>query len=108
MSSAGQLPRSRNFWYGTTVTRSADLDRIVYLPRKQHNQFISIEPVMEAIDIEDLTFMDWIIVGAETAAGEARRAEAGWIEAIVQTARAPEIPVMMKHSKEMEEIWGRN
>ena len=107
MSSTGQLPRSENFWYGTTVTRSADLDRIVYLPRKQHNQFISIEPVMEAIDIEDLTFMDWIIVGAETGSRRGKvKPKRKWIEEILKMARAAGIPILMKHSKEMEEIWG--
>jgi protein gp37 len=107
MSSTLQLPRSRNFWYGTTVTRNADLDRIVYLPRNQHNQFISIEPILEAIDISDIGFLDWIIIGAETSNRRGKvKPNREWIEAIVQTARAADIPLFMKHSKELEEVWG--
>jgi protein gp37 len=107
MSSIGLLPRSRNFWYGTTVTRSADLDQIVFLPRKQHNQFINIEPLLEEIDISDIDFMDWIIIGAET--GNRRdkvKPKREWIETIVTTARTAEIPVFMNSSKELEKVWG--
>lgn len=107
MSSMSRLPRSSNFWYGTTVTGNADLDRIVYLPRKQYNQFICIEPLLEAIDIRDIGFMDWIIIGAETSNRRGKvKLNREWIEAIVQTARAADIPLFMKNSKELEEVWG--
>ena len=109
MSSTGQLPRSGNFWYGTPVTRQSDLDRIVFLPRKRHNQFINIEPVLEAIDIGNIDFMDWIIIGAETGNRRGKvKPKQEWIEAIVNTARATGIPVMMKHSKELAEVWGED
>ena len=109
MGSIGLLPLSRNFWYGTTVTRSADLDQIVFLPRKQHNQFINIEPLLEEIDISDIDFMDWIIIGAET--GNRRdkvKPKREWIETIVTAARTAEIPVFMNSSKELEKVWGRD
>ena len=109
MGSIGLLPLSRNFWYGTTVTRSADLDQIVFLPRKQHNQFINIEPLLEEIDISDIDFMDWIIIGAET--GNSRdkvKPKREWIGTIVTAARSAEIPVFMNSSKELEKVWGRD
>ncbi|NLK53142.1 MAG: DUF5131 family protein [Syntrophomonadaceae bacterium] len=107
MSSTLQLPRSRNFWYGTTVTRCSDLDRIVYLPRKQHNQFINIEPLLEEIDISEIDFMDWIIIGAETGNRRGKvKPKREWIESIVRTARASGIPIFMNHSEELEEAWG--
>lgn len=109
MSSMSQLPRSRNFWYGTTVTRNADLDRIALLPRKQHNQFINIEPLLEEIDINGMDFMDWIIVGAETGSRRGKiTPKREWIETIVRAARAAEIPIFMNSSKELEEIWGED
>ena len=107
MSSTLQLSCSRSFWYGTTVTRNADLDRIVFLPRKQHNQFINIEPLLEEIDISDIDFMDWIIIGVETGNRRGKvKPKREWIESIVRTARAADIPLFMKHSKELEEVWG--
>lgn len=107
MSSTGQLPHSENFWYGTTVTRQSDLDRVVFLPRKRHNQFINVEPVLEAIDIREIDFMDWIIIGAETGNRRGKvKPEREWIEAIVNAARAAGIPVFMKSSKELAEVWG--
>ena len=44
--------------------RALTYDQIVSIPRKQHNQFINIEPLLEEIDISDIDFMDWIIIGA--------------------------------------------
>ena len=108
MSSAGQLPTG-GFWYGTTITRQSDLDQIEFLPRKRHNQFINLEPVLEAIDISEMDFMDWIIVGAETGNRRGKvKPEREWIEAIVQTARADGIPVFMKRSVELVEVWGED
>jgi hypothetical protein len=103
------FPRSENFWYGTTVTRQSDLDRIVFLPRKRHNQFINIELVLEEIDISDIDFMDWIIIGAETGNMQDKvKPKREWIEAIVNTGRAAGTPVFMKHSKELVEVWGED
>ncbi len=109
MSSLSRLPTFENFWYGTTITRTADLERIVFLPRRQHRQFISIEPLLGGIDISDIDFMDWIIIGAETGSRRKKvipRQE--WIKAIVREAKAIGISVFMKHSKELEGIWGRD
>lgn len=109
MSSMLRLPCSGNFWYGTTITRNSDLDRIVFLPRTQHNQFISIEPLLEEIDISEIDFMDWIIIGAETSNRRAKvKPKREWIEAIVQVARAAEIPIFMNYSKELEEVWDKD
>ena len=109
MSSTGQLPHSKNFWYGTTVTQQSDLERMVFLPRKRYNQFLNIEPVLEAIDINDIDFMDWIIIGAETGnRWDKVKPERKWVEAIVSTARAAGIPVFMKGSKELAEVWGED
>ncbi len=107
MSSVSRLPASENFWYGTTITRAADLERLVFLPRRLHRQFVSIEPLLEEMDISDIDFMDWIIIGAET--GNRRKKvvpKKEWIKAIVKAAKDSEIPVFMKHSRELEGIWG--
>lgn len=106
------LPRSGNFWYGTTITRNVDLNRIGYLPLEA-NRFISTESILEPIDLGSrplqsaIPFVDWIIVGAETGNRRGKvKPERRWIEAISETARSAGIPVLMKHSKELEEIWG--
>jgi protein gp37 len=106
MSSLSRLPTSENFWYGTTITRTIDLERIVFLPRKQHRQFISIEPFLEEIDISDITFVDWIIIGAETGNRKGKvRPKKEWIKTIVREAKATRIPIFMKHSEELKEAW---
>jgi protein gp37 len=109
MGSILRLPRSGNFWYGTTITRTADLNRRAFLPKKEYNQFISIEPLLEEIDISDVDFMDWIIIGAETGNRRGKvKPKREWVETIIQTAEAAGIPVFMKHSKELEEAWDRD
>ena len=101
------LPHLENFWYGATITRSVELDRMRYFPQGV-NRFISIEPILEPIDFDSRPPVDWIIVGAETGnRREKVKPEKRWIESIIKTARSAGIPVLMKHSKELEKIWGK-
>lgn len=39
-------------WFGTTITRQCELDRIRHLPYGNAHTFLSIEPILERIDLE--------------------------------------------------------
>lgn len=41
-----------NMWFGTTVTRQQDLNRIRNLPYGNAHTFLSIEPILERIDLD--------------------------------------------------------
>ena len=41
-----------NMWFGTTITRQCELDRIRNLPYGNAHTFLSIEPILERIDLD--------------------------------------------------------
>ena len=70
--------------------------------------FVSIEPILEDLDIIDsplINYVDWVIVGAETGRRKNKVVpERKWIEHIVNKCRESNIPVFMKSS--LADIWG--
>lgn len=91
-----------NMWFGTTVTRRIEIDRVNYL-QAECKRFVSIEPLLEDIQPEQnyLLFkhVDWIILGAETGKRKDKTIpEFEWIKKIVLEADGNGIPVFMKES----------
>lgn len=41
-----------NMWFGTTITRQYELNRMLKLPYSNAHTFLSVEPILERIDIE--------------------------------------------------------
>ena len=70
------LPAGNNFWYGTTITKNAEVKRIEQLPFRR-NKFLSIEPLLENIIFapEDFWGIGWIILGAETGHRKLKRSD---------------------------------
>ena len=94
------LPRDDNFWYGVTVTKTADFDRIP-IQAAGYNQFLSIEPLLGRVDMNKMRGVRWVIVGAET--GNYRPAnkvtpEREWVDEITEYARKHNLPVFYKDS----------
>lgn len=91
----------RNLWYGTTITRRAELKRIGHLP-SQAWTFVSIEPILEDLHLDsclELGEVNWIIIGAETGRNRQKVVPClGWIGDIVSAADAADVPVFMKES----------
>lgn len=97
-----ELPVAFNFWYGTSVTNTEDLDRIMDLPADAHN-FASFEPLLEDLDKKELrdkiSYLDWVIIGAETGKRKEKVVpDFEWIKKIVLEADNHGIPVFMKDS----------
>lgn len=90
-----------NMWYGTSITKEKDIERISYLPDLE-NIFVSIEPLHEDIYPENhrlIDRLDWIIIGAETGQSKDKVIpKAEWINKIVVKADSKKIPVFMKDS----------
>lgn len=99
------LPREKNFWYGTTVTKQAELYRVDHLPKEAH-RFVSIEPITEAIG-SGWDTVDWLIVGAETGNQKTKTApDPEWLNPMIEWAGICNIPVLMKDSAELRAVWG--
>lgn len=91
-----------NMWFGTTVTREAEIGRVIHLPM-ECKRFVSIEPLLEDIRPEEhqqfFKHVDWVIVGAETGRNKNKIVpQREWIMRIVLVADAAGIPVFMKNS----------
>lgn len=90
-----------NMWFGTSITKEEDIERISYLPELE-NLFVSIEPLHEDIFPEHhrlINRLDWIIIGAETGRRKDKVIpKIEWIKKIVAKADSEGIPVFMKDS----------
>lgn len=95
------LPREKNFWYGATVTRTADFERWpLWL---WHNEFLSVEPLLGRVELHKAHIISprWVIVGAET--GNYRPVnkvtpERAWVDEIAAFCEKRGIPVFYKDS----------
>jgi len=99
-----KLPWMDNFWFGTSVTKQEE--PFSWFEEKKFHWFVSMEPLLERIEIADTNHMpEWIIIGAETGNRKSKvtpRRE--WIESIVKVCRERNVPVFMKSS--LATIWG--
>lgn len=73
-----------------------------------HNTFISIEPLLEELCVEQHNILfqqvDWFIIGAETGNRKNKDVpEREWIEEILQECKKNNKPAFMKES--LRDIW---
>lgn len=92
----------KNLWYGTSITRESEMDRINYLP-EHCRTYVSLEPLLEDLKLEKsgelLQDVDWIIMGAETGRRKGKIVPAWeWIGKVLFDADNLGIPVFMKDS----------
>ncbi len=96
------VPAAGNMWYGTSITKTADIGRVNKLPALCHT-FLSIEPLLDDLGADSRNFLpervDWVIIGAETGnRSDKVIPEKKWITDIVCCCRNIKIPVFMKDS----------
>ena len=87
-----------NCWLGVTAVRNTPINSIKYITPNQI-RFLSIEPILEKIDIENIDDFepDWIIVGAETGNRKGKvipRKE--WVEVIIDFCNRTGVPIYIK------------
>jgi len=106
--SGGCLPKGDKFWYGQSDDGSGELTAL-----KEYgiNTFLSIEPILQSYQLNlncltsDMFGFGWVIIGAETGRRKNKVVpKRGWIEEIVDTCTANNIPIFMKNS--LTGIWG--
>ena len=99
------VPEEAFLWYGTTVTKEAELAFLLQLPE---NSFVSIEPLLGDLHAKDheeeFSRVRWVIIGAETGNRKNKVIpEEKWIWDIVDVCKKNKIPVFMKSS--LSGIW---
>ena len=87
---------SENIWMGVTVEASDYKYRIDYLRKTgAFVKFLSIEPLLEDLDILDLTGIDWVIVGGESGPGS-RPMKPEWVRNIKKQCQKQKVPFFFK------------
>jgi protein gp37 len=104
--SGAQIHYPRNVWIGVTAENQAEWKRRVplLLMTRIETRFVSMEPMLEPIDILDLgedyddkalDFLDWIIIGGESGPN-ARVFDLEWARRVMAQAQGASIKVFMK------------
>ena len=90
---------AQNCWYGVTMTRNKPIERVGCIPIKRGIKFLSIEPLLEKIDIKNIDDFkpDWVIIGAETGNRKGKVIpNLDWVLEIVRYCEHHKIPVYIK------------
>jgi protein gp37 len=96
-----RLPRDlvdlRNVWLGVSVEdKRHGLPRIADLMHTPAAvRFLSVEPLLEAVGVLDLSAIDWVIVGGESGPG-ARPMKEEWVREVRDQCAAAEVPFFFK------------
>ncbi len=93
-----QIEVPANLWFGVTAENQqmADQRIPVLIDTPVANRFISIEPMLEAVDISCyIKNIDWVIVGGETGV-KARDMEPRWAIEIKDLCRGNHVPFFFK------------
>ena len=85
-----------NVWMGVTVENADCAFRIDYLRNVPATaRFLSIEPLLSAVEDMNLDHIDWVIVGGESGPG-ARPIEEKWVRGILRQCRDANVPFFFK------------
>jgi len=89
----------RNCWFGVTMTKNRIIGKKFCVPTRTGLKFLSIEPLLEKIDIKYIEDFepDWIIIGAETGNRKGKVIPNGsWIFNILDYCKNHKIPIYIK------------
>ncbi len=85
-----------NVWMGVTVENAECTPRIDHLREiPSAVRFLSMEPLLTAVNELNLSNIDWVIVGGESGPG-ARPIEQEWVDDIHRQCRTAEVPFFFK------------
>lgn len=88
--------RGINTWFGVTVENQETASRIATLRKTPvFTRFLSVEPLLEPVNLGRLRGIHWVVVGGESGPG-ARPCKIEWIRDIVRQCQAAQIPVFVK------------
>lgn len=88
---------SPHIWWGVSVEDVRHgKPRIEHIRRTPARvKFLSIEPLLEDLDVVDLTGIDWVIVGGESGPG-ARPMRSEWVNNLLRDCRRQGVPFFFK------------
>jgi protein gp37 len=91
-----QLRWAPNIWMGVSVEDSDRTYRIEHLRQSGAAlKFLSLEPLLSAIDGVDLRGIDWVVLGGESGPGS-RAMEVSWVTSIRDQCQRNNVPFFFK------------
>ena len=93
---SASLPWAKNIWMGVSVEDGSYTNRIDHLRETGANvKFLSLEPLLGAIENLQLAGIDWVIVGGESGPG-ARPMNPQWVTSIRDQCVKANVPFFFK------------
>ena len=100
LAESGKLPKQKNFWYGTTVTKPDQ--KYAWFEHGTYNWFLSIEPIQEdfgTFGAAGEAAPPWIIVGAETGQQKNKTVpQEEWVQHILDFSQEHGSKVFLKNN----------
>lgn len=91
-----QIPWAPHIWMGVSVENQDYVHRIDYLRKtRAHLKFLSVEPLLGAIENLNLAGIDWVIVGGESGR-RPRRLEEAWVKSIRDQCQSANVKFFFK------------
>ncbi|RLG71954.1 MAG: hypothetical protein DRO11_03310 [Methanobacteriota archaeon] len=90
-----------NAWFGLTVTKNKELGKL-RLARELLGMgaktWVSIEPLLEDLDLPNNIGVNWVVIGAQTGSKNRVKPGSRWVQRIVDLSHRNKIPVFMKNN----------
>lgn len=91
-----KLDWAENIWMGVTIESNDYVNRANYLREcSAKTKFLSLEPLIDSVDMLDYDGIDWVIVGGESGSG-ARIIKQEWVQEVQQKCEVHNIPFFFK------------
>lgn len=100
-----QMPLLEKAWYGSSVVQQSDVKRVEKAMKNFETdcvKWISLEPMLEPIEFDDLSWCDLVVIGAQTSTNQpegfvpAFSPEFDWIVDVVNQCRDAGVPYYLK------------
>jgi len=108
----GDRTLPENIWLGASAENQKKFDeRLPHLLKtKAAVRWLSIEPLVERLEIKSLDGVDWVVVGGESGS-EARKMDADWVRTIRDACEQQDVPFFFKqwgkYGEEGQELKGK-
>ena len=102
-----KMPLIENAWYGASVIRQSDVQRVqnamaAFGGVDNVTRWVSLEPMLEPITFEDLSWCDLVVIGSQTSTNqpdgrvEEFAPEFDWVVDVVNQCRESGVPYYLK------------
>lgn len=103
-----QMPLLKAAWYGASIIQQSDVSRVESAMKKFEAgdcvKWISLEPMLQPIKFNDLSWCDLVVIGAQTSTNQpdghvpAFSPKYDWVHDVVEQCRKANVPYYLKEN----------